>query len=63
MTDAPRIVCAGCKRCMQDYGGGHKKCATCAMGVSFSATSAGARAALEAHGKRKRIAVVRDGVV
>ena len=61
MTPAPRIVCAGCHKLMPDVG--HKRCASCSYGPSFSLTSAGARAAIEAHGKRKRIAVVRDGVV
>ena len=55
-SDAPRIGCPGCSRMMPNLG--HPKCATCTYGVSFSATSAGARAALEAHGKRKRLAVV-----
>jgi len=63
MTPEPRIVCAGCHKLMPDYGGGHKRCATCSYGARFSASAAGARAALEAHGKRKRIAVVRDDVL
>ena len=60
-SDAPRIVCDRCKLLMPSIG--YTRCASCELGPSFSATSAGARAAIEAHGKRKRLAVVRDGVV
>ena len=59
---APRIVCAGCRRLMPDYGGGFKRCASCSYGESFGKTSEGAMLALRAYERRgKVVALVRVG--
>lgn len=45
-----KIACATCGESMPTYGGSHPSCASCTYGKGYSATSAGARAALESRG-------------
>ena len=58
-----RIACAKCHLLMADYGHGHRYCATCLYGPSFSKSSEGARVALAAREKRRKLAIVRARVV
>lgn len=58
-----RIACAKCHLLMADYGGGFRYCATCLYGPSFGSSSEGARVALAAREKRRKLAVVRARVV
>ena len=63
VDETPRIACKKCHLLMRDYGHGHRYCATCLYGPSFSKSSEGARVALAAREKRRKLAIVRARVV